>query len=81
MSIAKRAIPDVSINEANKIIRGNWLNALEQHHQQYSGNLKIKDVLDIGCSVGVSTRYLADQFPSANMTVSTSLYFLRHKDL
>nr|XP_043623209.1 uncharacterized protein LOC122594994 isoform X3 [Erigeron canadensis] len=40
LTIAKRALPDASsINEAMEIIRGNWLNAMEQHHQQYSGNL------------------------------------------
>lgn len=71
MSIAKRAIPDASsINEAIEIVRGNWLNVIEKHHQQYSGNLKIRDILDIGCSVGVSTRFLADKFPSAKLTVS-----------
>lgn len=77
MSISKRAIPDAStVDEANEIVRGNWLNAIELHHQRYSGNLKIRDILDIGCSVGVSTRYLADKFPSAKLTVSTSFYFL-----
>lgn len=71
MSMVMRAIPDASsIEEANKIVRGNWLNAIEQHHQQYSGNLKVRDILDIGCSIGVSTRFLADKFPSANLTVS-----------
>ncbi|PWA83931.1 S-adenosyl-L-methionine-dependent methyltransferase [Artemisia annua] len=78
MSISKRAIPDAStVDEANEIVRGNWLNAIELHHQQYSGNLKIRDILDIGCSVGVSTRYLADKFPSANLTgLDLSPYFL-----
>ncbi|GJW24889.1 gag-pol polyprotein [Tanacetum coccineum] len=72
MSISKRAIPDAStVAEANEIVRGNWLNVIELHHQQYSGSLKIRDILDIGCSVGVSTRYLADKFPSAKLTVST----------
>nr|XP_043624228.1 uncharacterized protein LOC122595837 [Erigeron canadensis] len=78
LSIAKRALPDASsINEAMEIIRGNWLNAMEQHHQQYSGNLEIRDILDIGCSVGVSTRYLADKFPNAKLTgLDLSPYFL-----
>ncbi|KAD7117309.1 hypothetical protein E3N88_04577 [Mikania micrantha] len=78
MSMVRRAIPDASsLEEANEIVRGNWLNAIEQHHQQYSGNLKIRDILDIGCSVGVSTRFLADKFPSAKLTgLDLSPYFL-----
>nr|GEX05318.1 S-adenosyl-L-methionine-dependent methyltransferase [Tanacetum cinerariifolium] len=35
MSILKRAIPDATtVAEANEIVRGNWLNAVELHHQQ-----------------------------------------------
>ncbi|KAK9065293.1 hypothetical protein SSX86_016676 [Deinandra increscens subsp. villosa] len=77
-SMMRRTIPDASsLEEANEIVRGNWLNAIEQHHQQYSGNLKIRDILDIGCSVGVSTRFLADKFPSAKLTgLDLSPYFL-----
>ncbi|KAI3732110.1 hypothetical protein L1987_63307 [Smallanthus sonchifolius] len=78
MSMVRRAIPDASsLEEANEIVRGNWLNAIEQHHQQYSGNLKVRDILDIGCSVGVSTRFLADRFPSTKLTgLDLSPYFL-----
>ncbi|KAK9065292.1 hypothetical protein SSX86_016675 [Deinandra increscens subsp. villosa] len=72
----RRTIPDASsLEEANEIVRGNWLNAIEQHHQQYSGNLKIRDILDIGCSVGVSTRFLADKFPSAKLTELSPVLF------
>lgn len=72
MSIAKLAAPDApTIHEANKIVRGNWLRAVQDHCQQYSGNSEINDILDIGCSVGVSTRYLAEMFPSANIIVSS----------
>ncbi|KAK1412340.1 hypothetical protein QVD17_33511 [Tagetes erecta] len=78
MSMVRRAIPDASsLEEANEIVRGNWLNAIEQHHQQYSGNLKVRDILDIGCSIGVSTKFLADKFPSAKLTgLDLSPYFL-----
>ncbi|XP_071711698.1 uncharacterized protein [Rutidosis leptorrhynchoides] len=78
LSIAKRAIPEAStITEANEIVRGNWLNVIEKHHYQYSGNLKIRDILDVGCSVGFSTRCLADKFPSAKLTgLDLSPYFL-----
>lgn len=70
MSMVRRAIPYASsLDEANQIVRGNWLEAIEKHHQQHSGNSEIGDVLDIGCSVGVSTRFLADKFASAKVTV------------
>ncbi|GAB2261076.1 hypothetical protein Droror1_Dr00011931 [Drosera rotundifolia] len=51
-----------SLHEANEIVRGNWLRTIDQHHQEYSGNSTIREILDIGCSVGVSTRFLADKF-------------------
>ncbi|PWZ44136.1 65-kDa microtubule-associated protein 1 [Zea mays] len=39
MSIAKRAIPEAtSIEEANQIVRGNWLNVIEEHHLKYLGS-------------------------------------------
>ncbi|KAG4967855.1 hypothetical protein AAZX31_12G116000 [Glycine max] len=85
MSMARRALPDASsIQEANQILRGNWLHAIEQHHMQYSESCVIDDILDIGCSVGISTRYLADKFPTAKVTgLDLSPYFLavaQHKE-
>lgn len=66
--MTRRAIPFASsVDEANRIMRGNWLETIKQHHQQYSG--EIRDILDIGCSVGVSTGFLAHYFPSAKVTV------------
>ncbi|XP_035823974.1 CMV 1a interacting protein 1 isoform X3 [Zea mays] len=45
MSIAKRAIPEAtSIEEANQIVRGNWLNVIEEHHLKYSGNCQGLDL-------------------------------------
>nr|CAN60805.1 hypothetical protein VITISV_020683 [Vitis vinifera] len=78
MSMVRRATPDASsLEEANKIVRGNWLQAIERHHLQYSGNSTVRDILDVGCSVGVSTRFLADKFPSAKVTgLDLSPYFL-----
>ncbi|XP_016443602.1 uncharacterized protein LOC107768941 isoform X2 [Nicotiana tabacum] len=78
MSMVRRAIPNASsLEEANQIVRGNWLDAIEKHHQQYSADFSIRDILDIGCSVGVSTGYLADRYPSAKVTgLDLSPYFL-----
>ncbi|KAL3821423.1 hypothetical protein ACJIZ3_007328 [Penstemon smallii] len=78
MSMVRRTIPNASsLDEANQIVRGNWLQAIEIHHLQNSGNSTIRDILDIGCSVGVSTEFLADKFPSAKVTgLDLSPYFV-----
>lgn len=66
-----RAIPAAkNLEEANQVLRGNWLKAIENHHYAHLGSCEIRDILDVGCSVGVSTRCLADRFPSAQVTVS-----------
>ncbi|CAA7410988.1 unnamed protein product [Spirodela intermedia] len=75
--VAQRAVPNASVEEANDIVRGRWLDVIEQHHQRHSRNLIISDILDIGCSIGFSTRCLASRFPSARLTgVDLSPYFL-----
>ncbi|CAK8577102.1 unnamed protein product [Lathyrus sativus] len=84
-SMGRRAIPTASsVDEATQILRGNWLNAIEQHHLQHSQTSTIDDILDIGCSVGVSSRYLAEKFPTAKVTgLDLSPYFLsvaQHKE-
>ncbi|KAA8526305.1 hypothetical protein F0562_008492 [Nyssa sinensis] len=78
LTMDRRTIPNASSpDEATQITRGNWLQAIEQHHQQYSGNSMIRDILDVGCSVGVSTRYLAHRFLSAKVIgLDLSPYFL-----
>ncbi|XP_057984341.1 uncharacterized protein LOC110653768 isoform X3 [Hevea brasiliensis] len=39
MSIARRAMRNASSpEEANQVMRGNWLQAIQQHHLQHSGN-------------------------------------------
>lgn len=84
-SMIIRAIPTAKDpEEATKVLRGNWLRAVEDHHFAHSGGREIKDVLDVGCSVGISTRCLADKFPSAQVTgLDLSPYFVavaQHKD-
>ncbi|KAL9297802.1 hypothetical protein ACSQ67_023698 [Phaseolus vulgaris] len=85
MSMVRRALPNASsLEEATQILRGNWLHAIEQHHIQYSESSVVNDILDIGCSVGISTKYLADKFPTAKVTgLDLSPYFLavaQHKE-
>lgn len=70
MSMVMRAVPEASsLDEAKEVVFGNWLRTVDEHHRQYSGN-PILHILDIGCSIGLSTRYLADKFPLAKTTVS-----------
>ncbi|MCO5574972.1 hypothetical protein L7F22_028769 [Adiantum nelumboides] len=80
-----RAIPAAkNLDEAIKILRGNWLQAIEDHHLAHSGSRDVKDILDVGCSIGISTRCLADRFPFAQVTgLDLSPYFVaiaQHKD-
>ncbi|KAI6673066.1 hypothetical protein NL676_000972 [Syzygium grande] len=77
-SMSIRAVPDArSADEATQVVRGNWLEAIEKHHRQHSGGSMVRDILDIGCSVGISTGYLADTFASAKVTgLDLSPYFL-----
>ncbi|KAI5065216.1 hypothetical protein GOP47_0019911 [Adiantum capillus-veneris] len=84
-SMIIRAIPKAkNLEEAIKVLRGNWLRAIEDYHLVHSGNPEIRDILDVGCSVGISTRCLADTFPSAQVTgLDLSPYFVavaQHKD-
>ncbi|XP_031379883.1 uncharacterized protein LOC116195057 isoform X1 [Punica granatum] len=78
LSMARRSVPEAtSMDEANQILRGNWLKRIQQHSEQHSGGRAIRDILDIGCSVGISTRYLAETFPLAKVTgLDLSPYFL-----
>ncbi|XP_022985996.1 uncharacterized protein LOC111483862 [Cucurbita maxima] len=77
MSMIMRAVPTAtSVDEAKKVVFGNWLRTIEEHHLQYSKN-PILDILDIGCSIGFGTRQLADKFPTAKVTgLDLSPYFL-----
>ena len=37
-----------SLEDATQVVRGNWLQAIEDHHKKYSGFLGIADILDVG---------------------------------
>ena len=48
-----------------------------QNFQQRHGARRVTDALDIGCSAGVSSRFLAVEFPGAQVTgVDLSPHFL-----
>ncbi|EFJ05194.1 hypothetical protein SELMODRAFT_137556 [Selaginella moellendorffii] len=84
MSMVRRTLPAAeTTEEALEVLRGNWIRALESYHSQNSV-LPVSQVLDVGCSVGLSTIYLAEAFPSAQVTgLDLSPYFLavaQHKE-
>lgn len=71
MSMARRAIPSAkSVEDAFETLRGGWFKAVHNHHVKHSGGSKVSAILDVGCATGNSTRYLADKFPDADVTVS-----------
>ncbi|CAI8617459.1 unnamed protein product [Vicia faba] len=81
--------PDYYLNPFHAYDEGNltWLAAAEAEaatKSMHSQTSTIDDILDIGCSVGVSSRYLAEKFPSAKVTgLDLSPYFLsvaQHKE-
>lgn len=56
--------------------------ACEQDFQRQHGARPARDILDVGCSVGVSTRWLAQEFPAASIVgLDLSPYFLAVAEL
>lgn len=69
MSMALRVWPkeDLTALEAQQRLRYSFLDAVKE----YLGEVRFSPTLrmiDVGCSVGVSTHYMADAFPSASIT-------------
>ena len=71
LSMCQRAIPWApSPHAAAQFLRSAWLDAIRAHRQAHAAGAAVSRVLDVGCSAGISTRYLADAFPAAQVTVS-----------
>lgn len=61
---------------AQERLRGSAFDQVRKYWEQHGG-LRIHDVIDIGCSIGLSTRYLANSFPDAKMVgLDLSPHFL-----
>jgi ubiquinone/menaquinone biosynthesis C-methylase UbiE len=61
---------------AQERLRSSAFDQVKRYLQQH-GTPQIRDIIDIGCSVGLSTRYLANSFPDAKMMgLDLSPYFL-----
>ncbi|GAQ82093.1 hypothetical protein KFL_001000150 [Klebsormidium nitens] len=78
-SMVLRGVPQASsVDEANAYLRGNWLERIREHHEMHSGGLPVKRIVDVGCATGISTRFLANKFGSAEEVLGLDLspYFL-----
>jgi hypothetical protein len=65
-----RGVPQAAtLEEATAFLRGNWLDRIQEHHEAHSGGLPVKTIVDVGCATGISTRFLADRFASADEVV------------
>jgi len=78
LSMATRVWPteDLTFEESQARLRASYLGSLQEYWAEtHSG--PIKAVADIGCSVGVSTAYLREAYPDAEVTgLDLSPYFL-----
>lgn len=57
----------ISVLEAQTRVRMGILDAVQNFANQHGVLKSPTDILDIGCSVGVSTRWLAKQYPESNI--------------
>jgi SAM-dependent methyltransferase len=60
---------------AQQRLREGYLNAVKDYSDSHK--MEIHDILDVGCSVGVSTEYIAEKWPQSRITgLDLSPYFL-----
>ena len=81
MSMAIRTWPKepLTVKQAQDRLRASFTDAIKQYRDGHEVSLStVRRVLDVGCSVGVSTFYLADAFPAASTVdgLDLSPYFL-----
>lgn len=58
---------EISVMEAQTRVRMGILDHVQKFANQHGVLKNPTDIIDIGCSVGVSTRWLAKQYPEANI--------------
>eukprot|EP00192_Tetraselmis_astigmatica_P012144 CAMPEP_0117662048 /NCGR_PEP_ID=MMETSP0804-20121206/7853_1 /TAXON_ID=1074897 /ORGANISM="Tetraselmis astigmatica, Strain CCMP880" /LENGTH=386 /DNA_ID=CAMNT_0005468937 /DNA_START=183 /DNA_END=1343 /DNA_ORIENTATION=- len=78
-SMALRVWPKEGLEkeEAQRRLRSSFLDCVQAYREKVGAVAEPKDILDIGCSVGISTRALARAHPSAQVTgLDLSPYFL-----
>jgi len=67
-SMALRVWPKerVTAETAQKRLRDSYTNAIKEHRETHGSGDAAK-ILDVGCSVGMSTRFVSDAFPNADV--------------
>lgn len=75
MSMALRVWPKEPLTyaDAQSRLRSSFLNTLGEYASKTAMKSRPKRILDVGCSVGVSTFYLAEYFKSASSIVGLDL--------
>ena len=83
MSISASYWPLADVASAESWMRGNTTSAIQKHIHRYESTLSSKPkntgrIMDIGCSVGLSTKFLIEAFPEKNAIAAVDLspYFL-----
>jgi ubiquinone/menaquinone biosynthesis C-methylase UbiE len=70
-SMALRVWPKdrITAETAQRRLRDSYTNTLREHREKHNApaDVEPKKILDVGCSVGMSTRYISDAFPSADV--------------
>ena len=78
--VALRAYPKEKLTpvEALNKLRHSFSNELNSYRAQYCGSSSTKQIVEFGCSVGVSTFYIAQNFPEATVidAIDLSPHFL-----
>ena len=66
-AMALRVYPKdrITAEEAQRRLRDSYTSALRSHVERYSSGAaaELELIVDVGCSVGISTRYISDAFP------------------
>jgi ubiquinone/menaquinone biosynthesis C-methylase UbiE len=83
VSISANYWPTSTVAAAESWMRGNTTAAIYDHRNQYEASLSsplppVQQVMDIGCSIGLSTKALLEAFPQASDIAALDLspYFL-----
>ena len=84
-SMALRVYPKerITADAAQKRLRDSYTDALRAHVDEHYGK-EPETIVDVGCSVGISTRYISDAFQKSKMVgLDLSPYMLavaKHRD-
>ena len=78
LNIALNYLKHYSPMIAAKFLRYNTTNLIKQYWNQHNHHKHIDSIVDLGCSIGISTEYLYNTFPNSSRIIGVDLspYFL-----